>query len=98
MLWIMDFVVTFILTFLFVSSWRNIFLYCLITVVFYSAAIINACFLKLWKFVGIYKHCSHRLCFPELSELRAVHMFMQRPQGRGAGNTSLSAVRVPVRN
>lgn len=44
MLWITDFVVTFILTSLFVSSWRNTFFYCLVTVIFYSAAIINACF------------------------------------------------------
>lgn len=50
------------------------------------------------QFVEIYKHYSHRLCFPELSELSAVHVFMQRPRGRGVGKASLPVVRVPVRN
>lgn len=74
-------------------------LYCLVTVGFYSAAIINAWFFEtMEQFVGIYKHCSHRLCFPELSELRAAHVFMQKAHGRSLGKASLSVVRVPVRN
>lgn len=50
------------------------------------------------QFEGLYKYFSHRLWFSESSELREVHVFMQRPQGRGVGKASFSVARVSVRN
>lgn len=61
----------------------------ILLVPFFFSALHSVTFEAVEQFVGLYKCCSHILCFSELSKLKAVYVFVQRPQGRGVRESTI---------